>query len=111
LPWPSGIGVARPPGTLRGSNGGCAEQGGVVGFSPWGGENGLTRRHSKAAAELRWPKRVLTSPTVAGGDGGGEAGSKRGGRRLLPLYSNGRICGKNMGTLFSFFIHNGGILP
>jgi hypothetical protein len=29
-----GLGVARPAGTPRGSDGGCAEQGGAVGFSP-----------------------------------------------------------------------------
>jgi hypothetical protein len=46
-----------------------------------GGENGLARRRSKAAAELRWPGRASTSPAAGGGDGGGEARSKRGGRQ------------------------------
>jgi hypothetical protein len=45
-----------------------------------GGENEPTRRTSKAAAELRWPGRALTSPTAGGGDERGEAQSKRGAR-------------------------------
>jgi hypothetical protein len=47
----------------------------------WGGGNDPTRWRSKAVAELQWPGRASTSPVAGGGDGGGEAWSKRGGRQ------------------------------
>jgi hypothetical protein len=47
----------------------------------WCMESGLVRRHSKAAAELRWPGRASMSHAARGGDKGGEARSKRRGRR------------------------------
>jgi hypothetical protein len=47
----------------------------------WGGENGPARQHSMAAAELWWLGRASTSPAAGGGNGEGEAQTKRGGRQ------------------------------
>jgi hypothetical protein len=48
----------------------------------WSEENGLMRWCSRAVAELRWPGRGGSmSPAAGGGDRGGEAWSKRVGRR------------------------------
>jgi hypothetical protein len=47
----------------------------------WGGENNLARWRAKGMTELWWPGRASMSPAAGGEDGGGEAWSKRGGRR------------------------------
>jgi hypothetical protein len=91
-----GLGVARPVGTLRGSDGGCAEQGGAAGFSPETASSGGVEKTVRREGVLRWRRSSggrgghRQGPAAEGGDGGGEAWSKRGGRRGTGSSLNGR---------------------
>jgi hypothetical protein len=82
-----GQGVARAAGTPRGSDGGCAEQGGAGGFpQEMAGGSGAEKRVQRDGVSRRWwssdgwggHRRGLAATR---GDRGGEARSKRGGRR------------------------------
>jgi hypothetical protein len=82
-----GLGVALPSGTPRGSDDGCAGQGGVAGFSSETAGGGGAEKMVRRGGILRrsWSSGGRgghrRGPAAGGGDGGGEARSKRGGRR------------------------------
>jgi hypothetical protein len=75
-----GLGVALPAGTPRRSNDGCVGQGGAAGFSPETIDGGGTEKTTRRGGRALVTGRTLMSPAARGGDGRGEARSKRGGR-------------------------------
>jgi hypothetical protein len=80
-----GLGVALPAGTPRGSDDGCAGQGGVAGFSSETAGGGGAEKMVRRGGILRrsWSSGgrggCRRGPAAGGWDGGGEARSKRGG--------------------------------